>query len=354
MIVIDSKHFDNEKHKAQFDLVMERRQLHNHAQSVIVDRFGGAINHATLQNNYDGMFPKDFWLEIDRNAIDIREDDRGREVMTDLMGISTPLSIGKTVKAYTMLKDVSDNVAITIDGNGEIDFDHADYSDDADPVPIFEAGFGVSWRLNKGLTEDGIELITDTSRLKTKIVMERMADYLLSGAEDVVIKGKKGQGLKNHRNTIKIDLTVDGIDLANGDTQDIMDWFTVKLPFHLDAQFVEQLDVMWVSPEIMRRLQTPLSKVDGFKEGTLLEYIKRYGRVRDIRRTYKNKGNEWFGYIKSRDSLTPLVGSALATVPVPRVMPMDNYNFLQWGALGMQVKRDINGRSSVFYAANLT
>lgn len=341
----------NRNHKQQFDHMMGRRRMHNGMQKVMIEQHSRHMDESTLQLNQSGIFKPLFWTEVDRIGIEVREDDRGREFMSDLMGIATPVSIGKTLKAYTANEDISKNYEVSMSGSAVNDFDHIDYQNEADPIPIFSAGYGVNWRDWEGLKGEAIDVLGDSARAKKKVLMEAMADYLLTGNSAVSVNGFKGQGVKNHRHTAKIDMK---IDLTTADNDAVVNWFNQTLAIELDGSFVDALDVMWVSPDINRVLSRPFSSASGFKEGTLRDYVMRFGKVKSIRQTYKLKGNEWLGYIRSREVITPLVGAALATVPLPRLMPHDNFNFLEWGAMGLQIKADVNGKSGVFYGAKLT
>lgn len=341
----------NRNHKQQFDHMMGRRRMHNGMQKVMIEQHSRHMDESTLQLNQSGIFKPLFWTEVDRIGIEVREDDRGREFMSDLMGIATPVPIGKTLKAYTANEDISKNYEISMAGNAVNDFDHIDYQNEADPIPIFSGGYGVNWRDWEGLKGEAIDVLGDSARAKKKVLMEAMADYLLTGSSEISVNGFKGQGVKNHRHTAKIDMK---IDLTTATNDEVVNWFNQTLAIELDGSFVDALDVMWVSPDINRVLSRPFSTAAGFKEGTLRDYVMRFGKVKSIRQTYKLKGNEWLGYIRSREVITPLVGAALATVPLPRLMPHDNFNFLEWGAMGLQIKADVNGKSGVFYGAKLT
>ena len=66
------------------------------------------------------------------------------------------------------------------------------------------------------------------------------------------------------------------------------------------------------------------------------------------------KGNEFFGYVKNREYISPLVGAPVSTVAVPRLMPNANYDFMIWALMGIQIKADVNGRGGVFYAADMS
>src|SRR5690606_22911253 len=92
----------------------------------------------------------------------------------------------------------------------------------------------------------------------------------------------------------------------------------------------------------------------GVISGTVGDRVKARAKIRDIRETYALSGNEFLGYQRRQNVVTPLVGMATGVVPLPRPLPQVNYNFQIMGAMGMQVKRDDEGLSGVIYGADLT
>lgn len=363
MIVFEKdKIATNANHASQFARTMGERQIGRHNQELIVNQYGQYLNQDELQRNAADQFGVKFWAEIDRRAIQVRDNDQGRELMTDLMTLATPLDVGKTVKTYARNGDIQDEVKISMDGQTPVTFDHVDSESEGDPVPIFQAGFGINWRHWKGLQSENIDLLADSQAAKMKIVLSRMADYLLDGDAKIRVSGFNGQGIRNHRNTKKINLSTAGaagapIDLTAAATSNdvILNFWNQTFALQLDGNYVNgKLSVVWVSPEIMRRMTVPYSNSEGFKGGTLMSYILEFGRVGEFRQTYKLTGNQFLGYMRDRDVISPLVGQAVSTTPIARLQPRDNYNFEIWSALGLQIKADANGRGSVFYAANLT
>lgn len=357
MIVFDGKYLQtNANHRAQFGALNEQRRVYNNAQRHLMQLHGNSLDQSTYVKNEAGILTKDFWREVDNQAIEIRDNDQGREFITDLMGVSTALNVGKTARLYTVAGDIADDVSRSMDGQAPYTYDHVDYDTDGDPIPIFQAGYGVNWRHWQGLQSENVDLVLDSNRRKMVKVMSDIADYMLDGDAKIKAGGFAGQGIRNHRNTKKVNLGAGGlnINLTTATNDDIVTFFTQTFAKELDDNYVDALDVVWVSPEIMRRLQSPYSLSGGFKEGTLEEYIIRYSRISSFRRTFKLTGNELFGYVRNRDFITPLVGAAVSTVPLFRPMPMSNYNFSIWGAMGLQIKADSQGRGGVFYCASLS
>lgn len=138
------------------------------------------------------------------------------------------------------------------------------------------------------------------------------------------------------------DLTTDGFDA-------LIKFFTTGA-FGVMARNnrVDQYDLMWVSPEIMANLAAP-HIANGTVVGSVLNIVKPFIPVKEIRQTYALKGNEFIAYQRRRNVITPLVGMTTGVVPLPRTMPTDNYNFKIMSAEGLQITCDMLGRSGVVY-----
>jgi len=305
---------------------------------------------------------RDFWQEVDRQVITFRDQETGMEIVNDLLGVQTVLPIGKTVKLYNVSGDIADDVSISMDGQPPYSFDHTEYDSDGDPIPVFTAGYGVNWRHAAGLSTVGIDLVLDSQAVKLRKYNKFLVSYVLSGSEKIVVDGKPGQGIKNHRNTIKLNLGSGAgganIDLTSASQADIAAFFTSGA-FGQAARdnFVEAYDVMWVSPQIWANLMKPATVTIGgntlLSGGTVLSVIQGFVPARSIRQTFALSGNEFIAYQRRQDVISPLVGMATGVVPLQRPMPQSNYNFQIMGAMGLQVKRDGEGKSGVIYGANL-
>lgn len=307
-----------------------------------------------MQVNAEGI-ARDYYKEFDNLVLELRNQENGMEILNDLLGVQTVLPIGKTIKLYNVLGSIDDSVAISMDGQAPYSFDHVEYDSDGDPVPIISAGFGVNWRHLLGLRTVGIDLAMDSQRAKLREYNRKLVGLALDGASNIVVDGKQSQGLRNHRNTQKMDLGAGGfnIDLATATPAQALAFFQGPFAAELTANRINKLDVLWVSMEI----SDALGKVyveNGVTVGTVREYLMRFSRVGDIRGTFGLTGNEFLGYVRRKDYVSPLVGMPTSITPLPRPMPQTNYNFQIMGAMGMQVTADSEGLSGVFYGANLT
>lgn len=355
----------NRRLQGHWDSLWANRDVFDKSHKVMIQHYSGAMDSQMLAANSlagDGL-GREFWAEIDRQIIQMRDKEVGMEILDDLMGVQTILPIGKTAKMYNIVGDIADDVSISLDGQASYSFDHTDYTSDGDPIPVFTAGYGVNWRLAAGLNTVGIDLVLDSQMTKLRKFHKKRVGYYMDGYKDIKVNDYPAQGMRNHRNTVKINLGAGAggvnIDLTSAKPEDVIDFFTTGVFGKVAiANKVTAYDVLWVSPEIwgnFTKLQVISIGADGAKvvANSILDSIKAIMRVKDVRQTYALSGNEFLGYQRRQDVISPLIGMAVGTVPLPRNMPQQNYNFQIMSAEGIQVKRDGAGLSGVVYGSNM-
>jgi len=303
-----------------------------------------------------------FWAEIDSQIIQYRNQETGMEILNDLLQVQTVLPIGKTAKLYNVVGDIADDVSVSLDGQAPYSFDHTEYGSDGDPIPVFSAGYGVNWRHAAGLSSVGIDLVLDSQAAKLRKYNKRLVSYTLDGDARIQVDAYPAQGLRNHRNTVKLNLGSGGgganIDLTTATQEQLATFFTTgAFGVTARANKVDAYDVLWVSPQIWANINKPATAVIGgstlLAGGTVLQLITQFIPARSVRQSFALSGNEFLAYQRRREVVTPLVGMATGVVPLPRPLPQTNYNFQIMGAMGIQVKRDDEGLSGVVYGANL-
>ena len=342
-----------------------------HHQELVANRnIWNRQNAAMLAANQSVMTPEmlaanavqglsqTFWAEIDRQIIQSRNQETGMEILNDLLAVQTVLPIGKTAKLYNVVGDIADDVSVSIDGQAPYSFDHTEYGSDGDPIPVFTAGYGVNWRHAAGLNTVGIDLVLDSQAAKLRKFNKKLVSYVLDGDDRIRVDAYPAQGLRNHRNTIKLNLGSGAggasIDLTTATAAELIAFFSTG-PFGQSAMSnkVTAYDVVWLSPQIMLNMSQAYF-VNGQAVGTVMDQVKRFApRVREFRESFALNGNEFLGYERRQDVVTPLVGMATGVVPLPRPLPQVNYNFQIMAAMGLQIKRDDEGLSGVIYGANL-
>lgn len=356
----------NSRLRLHWNSLWAQRNIWDTAHNIMVNQYRGAMDAETLAANAlagDGL-GREFWAEIDREIVQSRNQVIGMEIVNDLMAVQTVLPIGKTAKLYNTIGDIADDVSVSLDGQAPYSFDHTDYGSDGDPVPIYTAGFGVNWRLAAGLNTVGIDLVLDSQTAKTRKFHKRRVTGYLDGNPTIQVQNYPAQGLRNHRNTAKINLGSGAgganINLTTATPAQALAFFGPTGAFGVTARAnqVTAYDVLWLSPEIMANLSKPytIEVGDGTNaiiSGSVLDAIRKFIPVKDIRQTYALSGNEFLAYERRKDVISPLVGMAVGVVPLPRPMPQSNYNFQIMSAEGLQIKRDDEGRSGVLYGANL-
>lgn len=339
------------------------RNIWNRNNASMIEANRSIMTTEMLQANALAGLGREFWAEIDNQIIQYRNQETGMEIVTDLLRVQTVLSVGKTAKLYNVVGDIADDVSVSIDGQAPYSFDHTEYNSDGDPIPIFTAGYGVNWRHAAGLTSVGIDLVLDSQAAKLRKFNRQIVSYVLDGSENIQVENYPGQGLRNHRNTAKINLGSGGgganINLTTATQVQLAAFFTTgAFGQAARANKVDVYDVLWVSPEIYGNMTQPATTVIGgstlLTGGTVLQMITGFIPAREIRQTFALSGNEFLAYQRRKDVVTPLVGMATGVVPLPRPLPQVNYNFQIMAAMGLQIKRDDAGLSGVLYGANLS
>lgn len=345
-------------HRAE--LVANRAIFRQQTESMIALHRPHLTPELLAANELAGI-AKSYWAQIDTQVIQMRDQETGMEILNDLLSVQTVLPIGKTANLYNIQGDIADDVAVSIDGQAPYSFDHTEFGSDGDPVPVFTAGFGVNWRHQQGMQTVGIDLVLASQEAKQRKFSKQLVSYTLDGDARISVQGMPGQGLRNHRNTFKVDLGAGGanIDLTTATPEQLIAFFSSgAFAQGMRQNKVTRYSKMWVSPEVMGNLSRPylitLGTGGGTVTGRVLDAVLPFLAVDSVEQSFALSGNEYLAYVRRRDYVSPLVGMATGVVPLPRLMPQANYNFQIMGAMGIKVARDDAGLSGVQYGADLT
>jgi len=344
----------NSRMRGHWDELWAQRNIWNGQNEAMIAANRVHLTPEMLACNAVGGLGRDFWADVDRQIIRLRDEQFGMEIVNDLQSVQTILPVGKTAKLYSVGSSIADDVSVSLDGQAPYSFDHTEYDSDGDPIPVFSAGYGVNWRHAAGLQTVGIDLVLDSQEAKMRVFNQKVVNYFLSGNENIKVGAYPAQGLKNHRNTKKINLGASGenINLTTANAAALIAFFQGAFATVLMQNRVAELDVLWVSPEIGMNLGKVYVE-NGVTIGTVQQYLLRFIRVKDIRTTFALSGNEFLGYVRRSDIVSPLVGMVTGVTPLPRPLPNSNFNFQILAAAGVQVKKDGEGRGGVIYGANL-
>lgn len=305
--------------------------------------------------NASAVLPRDAWLDMDNITRRVMRDDEGQAFMADLMPLAKTVSIGKLVHMTRVSGDAG-TVVRSMSGQPAVPIDKVGYDYRGTPVPIFQAGFGREWREWNTLQAENFDALADDQEAITAKVRKDMAKYVLDGDANIVFQGYAATGIRTNPLSKAINLGSGAgganIDLASSSTtSDAIDNFiTQTLGAMLDANLIAGKVNLYVSPEIARNWDRSYSGSAGFKGGTLMSYLLTNRRINKIEVSHLLSGNEFFGFVPSAEYIRPLIGMAVATTPMARLNPVDNYQFLVMGAMGLEIRADISGKTGVFYS----
>lgn len=318
-------------------------------------RYFDANEHhlAAMQGNAAAVIPRDVYLEFDTVTKRVMRSDEGDAILNDLLPLSRSVDIGKIEYKFRKSSD-SGNAKTSISGQGVVTMDKAQYAYDSAIIPVHQDGFGREWREVAGLRSEGFDAMIDDQENSVRSVRRKMVDYILDGDSSVVFNGITWTGIRNDSRVASVDLGAGGlnIDLTSSATSGA----------DMRVAFKSMRDTMritnnaygnitfYVSREIFTNLERHYNENDvGY--GTILEDLKKLAGIADIKESSKLSGNELFACVLSNEFIRPLVGMGVNTIAVPRPNPFDNHNFITWGAMGLQIVTDFDGRTGVLYAS---
>ena len=288
------------------------------------------------------------WLEMDTGVVALI----GQEadvLYADLMPLARSVSIGKFAVAYKKLGDI-DQGETSLTGQVTHLMGNTGSSYDGILVPTHVKAFGRGWRETEANRSIGLDELADDQEAAVREVIRLQTVNFIDGNPNLVYQGIGAYGLKNNPSTQGITLLVDFTSNAATFEQ-------------MDAEFARVLGVMrggsnrvvrnfnvYISPEIEAnwRRRSGAQTIDR-------TYMEVYGATPGVAKIAVSNqlvGNEMIGFVASSEYIYPVVGQAVGTTPIPRLRPFDDFQFVSWGASGLQIKSDEAGRSGVFYAAS--
>lgn len=321
------------------------------------ENLGQIAARTGLVANAEAILPRDAWLEFDDITYRVLHGDEGQVFMQDLMPLARAIHIGKMVLMHRV---VNGQGIVTRSMSGQVPekMGKSEYDYRGTIVPIFSTGYGRAWREWNVYQSANFDALADDQEVHARVLAADMADYVLWGDETMKFEGQTGYGIMNHPFAKSINLGPTGganIDLTDPNTSsdDIDAFFTGVFGRMLDDNFITAPVNLYISGEIARNWDRSYSGSAGFKGGRLMEYIQTNRRIGKIAVTDKMKGNQFFGFVPRADLIRPVVGMAVNTTAQARTNPVDDYNFLMMGAMGLDIRGDWNERSGVFHSVNV-
>lgn len=331
----------------QYNEVQARREYFNNAERNFARMQG-------FQPNAAAVIPQDVYREFDNVTKRIMRNDEGDTILNDLLPLARSINIGKIEYQFRRSSD-SGNAKTTLSGQGVVTMDKALYSYDKAIVPIHQDAFGREWRELEGQRSEGFDGLIDDQENSTRALRRKYVDYILDGDASVVFNGTSWLGIRNDSRVASVGLGAGGLNVnfTSGATsaQDMRNNFkSLRDTLRITNNAMGEI-TFYVSREIRTNMERYYSDNDaGFQ--TIYDAILALNGVAAIKESAKLTGNQVIGMVLSNEFIRPLVGMGINTTAIPRMNPFDAHNFLTWGAMGLQIVTDYDGRTGVLYASS--
>lgn len=327
------------------ELSVAREHFHR-----VEDQHASLYGEMAGVTNASAVLPRDAWLELDTITTRVLRDDGGSVFMGDLMALAKPVNIGKLVHMTRTASDTNNPVHRSLSGQVPVAMDKTVYNYAGTVVPIFADGYGREWREWNTLQSENFDALADDQEGSIDKLNRDMASYVLDGDATIKFQGYTGYGIRTNPLTKLLNVGAGGanIDLTTATADQLEAYFTGPFGAALDANLITEGVNLYISPDIARAWDKSYSPSTGFKDGTIREFIARNRRIKKIEVTWRLTGNQFFGFVPNARFIRPIVGMAVTTTAMTRLNPTDNYQFLNMGALGLEIRADYNGKSGVF------
>lgn len=321
-------------------------------------RYNANVRNSAMASGLSGMaanaaqMDPRLWAEIDSQTRQLMLPNGGvSRLLTDLQPLARSVNIGVLATMYR--RAAGDFEAQTsLDGQHRKPMDKGTYDYDGTLVLVHTSQFGIQWRELEGQRRVGFDQIADDQAASVRAVRRQIVRTFLDGS-DIVYKGVGAAGIRNSPNVQAVDLDTGPLAFDFTDTSEPFDSVRAALAalvdvLHGDSNGAEGDVTLYVSSAVWSNFQ---------RTGVTAGNIQTFGQVLSampgvdkIERLPELQGNEIIGIIRQAEYIRPVVGMPVNTVPMERVTPMDDYQFLTWTATGLEIRSDAEGRSGVLYA----
>jgi hypothetical protein len=303
-----------------------------------------------FRGNAAAIIPQDVYREFESQTKELMRAPN-LTLLNDLLPLAKGLPVGKIEHIYRQVSD-SGIVVTDLEGSTPVEIDKADYDYDSSIKVVHKTGFGRSWMEMEGQRSEGFDGLIDDQANSVRLMQETIAGHIYNGV-NVTFRGVTATGIKNSSKVVSVDLDASGLNVDFSATATTgaairAGWIALIDALRITNNVSAPI-TFYVSREIMSNFQRFYNENDvGF--GTILNALRQLSGVADIKEDAQLSGNEVIGLVLSSQFIRPLVGMAVTTVPLTRNNPFDNYNFITWSNVGLEIKTDFENRSGVLYA----
>lgn len=326
--------------KDQAGYVLNQRRAWNANEQAMAKRFGPEMlgNRATAIGNAQPL-PKDVWGEWDRDSVYIQRDMLA--VYADLAAsVSRAMNIGKLIH-YFRTSSMSPTANVSLDGRGKGKTDQQVYDYHGTPLPIIDVPFSYGWRQMAAAMTEGEPLESDGRWDAERAVAEKLEDIVLNGDSSIVVGGDPLYGLRNHPNRGSRNTTND-LSTCTGaqweaDVKATLVLLNNDNHFGAATLYVNMTDWLYASrTEYTANYPRKISEV-----------ILSMAGVANVVPSSKVPADNIIAVVKQPNVVRLLVGMPMATIPLFRANPHDDYNFVTMAASALEIKFDADERCGV-------
>lgn len=336
-------------HTAQRDHVLNRWKAFNSIEAGLVAQNG----EQAPVTNAAAIIPRDVYQEFENQSKELMRE-ANLTLLNDLLPLATALPLGKVEYIYRKVSD-SGIVTTDLDMSTPAELDKAQYSYESAIKLFHKTGFGRSWFEMEGQRSEGFDALIDDQANATRAVLDKMADHVYNGV-DKSFNGTSAYGIKTSANTVDIDLDATGLNIdftSSSATADAMRTALISIVKTMRVTNNVTADLtIYISADIESNWQRFYDYSSG-NTATIMQVMEQVAGVGAIKVDRKLSGNELVGGVLQSSFIRPLVGMAVSTAPMFRANPWDNYNFVTWANVGIQVRSDYEGHKGWFYARNI-
>lgn len=326
----------------QWTMLNNQRKAFNMQEDILSQQF--QVN--------SGRVPADVWRDMDATTSQLMRQPN-LTLLNDLLPLAKSLDIGKIFAEYRIAGDAG-NTKSSVSGDTDILVDKTPYTYDGNIVPVHTVGWSRDFREVAGMRSEGFDGLIDDSANSTRNLQNKMSDYIYNGDANVVFNGKQGYGVKNHPNTLPIDLGAGGLNINLGTSTDgvaIRRAFqSIRDSLRITNAVMGQI-TFYVSRTILSNLEQAWNSTNS-SNVTVLEMVRKLEGVAAIKEDASLTGNQVIALCLDSMYIRPLVGMATGTYVVPRQMFNSKYSFYAANAVGLEIRKDATGKSAVAYASS--
>lgn len=336
-------------HTKQRDHVLGRWRYFNKNEANLV-RDNDAQAPVT---NAAAYIPRDVFVEFENQTTALMRENN-LTLMQDIMPLAKSLPLGKVEHVYRTVSD-SGVVVSDLDMTVPAELDKAQYAYDSSIKLFHKTAFGRTWMEMEGQRSEGFDALIDDQANATRALMDTIAGHIYDGV-DKSFNGSTAYGIKTSTKVQAVDLDVSDLNINFATSTDPAairaGWIAMRDKLWIDNNVTGNI-TYYVSAEIASNLEQFYGTGSGDSGKTVMQTLMELAGTAAIKVDRSLSGNEVVYGVLSSQFIRPLIGMAVTTVPLFRANPFDNYNFLTWANVGLEIKADYAGKVGFAYAREI-